>query len=242
GMSEMYSATLNGRGKGLKLIAYLFAAGYYILIPWFWTNFFLAFVTVFIVAMLTALVISHKNTAFEDCASVILGFFHIAFLLSFIYMTRQYFYGAYAVWLIFIAAWGCDTFAFFAGKCFGKRKLAPELSPNKTVEGAIGGVIGAAALAAAYGLAVSRLFTLSESELHIVLLCTIVGAVGAVFAQFGDLAASAVKRAAGKKDYGKLLPGHGGVIDRFDSVLFTAPVVYMVMYMIFEFYRRWGSI
>lgn len=254
GMSEMYNTTLNGRGKELKLLAYVFAAIYYVMIgnvgsgfssiylstiQRHFSNFFLVFAAMFIVALLIVLVVGHRRISLADCALVVIGFFHIAFLLSFIYMVRHYIYGRYFVWLIFIAAWGCDTSAYFVGTILGRHKLAPDLSPKKTVEGAVGGVVGAGAIAAVYGFAITRFFVIPEPDIHIILFCTVAGAVGAVFAQFGDLAASAIKRYTGVKDYGGILPGHGGIIDRFDSVLFTAPVVYIVMFVILNFYYRW---
>jgi len=254
GMSEMYNATLNDRGKELKLVAYVFAAIYYLMIGnvgsgffsvYFSTierhfsNFFLVFSAMFIIALLASLVIGHQRISLADCAIVLMGFFHIAFLLSFIYMVRHYIYGSHFVWLIFIAAWGCDTSAYFAGITLGKHKLAPILSPKKTVEGAIGGVVGAGAIAAVYGYVITQFFIFPEPDIHIILFCTVASAVGAVFAQLGDLAASAIKRSTGVKDYGDILPGHGGIIDRFDSVLFTAPIVYIVMFVLLNFYYRW---
>ena len=136
------------------------------------------------------------------------------------------------VWLIFISAFGCDTGAYFTGMLFGKHKLIPSLSPKKTIEGAIGGVVVGTLLAVLFGLSVETMFQLDE--VNTVLLCFVTGIVGSILSQIGDLAASAIKRTVGIKDYGTLIPGHGGVLDRFDSVMFTAPAVYYIMLFLIE--------
>ena len=117
--------------------------------------------------------------------------------------------------LIFIAAWSTDTFALFAGKFFGRRKLCEHISPKKTVAGAVGGVIGCVAAFAVYALAVDMLYGIRENYLLLALLAV----CGSAVSMLGDLAASVIKRAFGVKDYGNIFPGHGGVLDRFDSIL-----------------------
>ena len=111
---------------------------------------------------------------------------------------------------------------------FGKHKLIPQLSPKKTVEGAIGGVVVAVSICVVFGVVLEMKNQLEGVDT--VLLCFITGFVGSIFSQIGDLAASAMKRYVGIKDFGKIMPGHGGVLDRFDSVLFAAPVVYYSMF------------
>lgn len=135
-------------------------------------------------------------------------------------------FNVYVLLLPFIIAWLSDTGAYFTGYFFGKHKLAPEMSPKKTVEGAIGGIIFASVATVVYGLLLfGSFYTIGMIKY------AIVGAVGSVASQVGDLAASCIKRDFGKKDYGALLPGHGGLMDRFDSVLFAAPyVLVMVIY------------
>ena len=124
------------------------------------------------------------------------------------------------VWIVFIAAFGQDTFAYFTGYFLGKHKMAPNISPKKTIEGAVGGVIGATVLCGLFGLIV-----FSDGD-NIFLHCLIMGFFGAFFGMAGDLIASAFKRKMGIKDYGNLIPGHGGILDRFDSVILVAPFVY----------------
>lgn len=161
------------------------------------------------------------------------SFFYGPVCLSFIFLTRELGAGTagdgngvglYVVWLILLSSWGCDTCAYCVGMLFGKHKMSPVLSPKKSVEGAVGGVAGAAALGALYGYAIrGRL-----SDERVILFFALICGVGALISMVGDLAASAVKRNADIKDYGKLIPGHGGVMDRFDSVIFTAPVIYFM--------------
>lgn len=160
------------------------------------------------------------------------SFFYGPVCLSFIYLTREFGVGVaggnaaglYVVWLILFSSWGCDTCAYCIGMLFGKHKMSPVLSPKKSVEGAVGGVVGAAALGALYGLAIRERFGDERVIGFFALIC----GVGALISMVGDLAASAIKRNADIKDYGKLIPGHGGVMDRFDSVIFTAPVIYFM--------------
>ena len=127
------------------------------------------------------------------------------------------------LWLIFACSWGCDTSAYCVGMTLGKHKLAPVLSPKKSVEGAIGGVLGAVLIGVLYALAINKFTTSTGIN---VWYYAAISAVGAIISQVGDLAASGIKRNHDIKDYGRLIPGHGGILDRFDSVIFTAPIIY----------------
>ena len=151
------------------------------------------------------------------------GFFYVSLLFSYLYRTRIGTEGHLLVWLIFLTSWGADTCAYCVGKLFGKHKMAGVLSPKKTWEGAVGGVAGAVILTGIYCF-------VFRNDLGIdavgILLFMGFAAVAAVISMVGDLFASAIKRQYDVKDYGKLIPGHGGVLDRFDSVLFTAPVIF----------------
>ncbi|MBS4829107.1 MAG: phosphatidate cytidylyltransferase [Firmicutes bacterium] len=149
--------------------------------------------------------------------------FYPGVLFSFLYLTRELTWGVYLVWLIFISSWICDTCAYLTGMAIGRRKLAPVLSPKKSIEGSIGGVAGSALVGALF----AWIFLLPlTNQPETVWAVALISAAGAVISQVGDLAASAIKRDHQIKDYGKLIPGHGGIMDRFDSVLFTAPVIY----------------
>ncbi len=157
--------------------------------------------------------------------------FYPAVLFSFVYLTRQLSHGVYLVWMIFISSWICDTCAYLTGMAIGKHKLAPVLSPKKSVEGAVGGVLGSALVGALF----AWLFLFpATGKTAVIGLVAIIGAAGAVISQVGDLAASAIKRNHEIKDYGKLIPGHGGIMDRFDSVLFTAPVIYYLSVLLLQ--------
>ena len=158
------------------------------------------------------------------------GIIYVTVMLAYIYETRTLDNGVYLVWLIFVSSWGNDTFAYFTGVLFGKHKMAPKLSPKKSVEGAVGGVTGATLLGIIYGFIISG--RMSGIFVHPVWTFAIASFIGALLSIIGDLAASAIKRNYDIKDYGKLIPGHGGIMDRFDSVIFTAPAVYWAVYLI----------
>jgi phosphatidate cytidylyltransferase len=148
------------------------------------------------------------------------GVFYITFLLSFVILIRNKTNGNILIWLVFISSWGCDTFAYFTGKLFGKHKLTEKISPKKTIEGSIGGSLGVLLISWSF------VYFFNLNYLYI-LVCFI----ASIFSQFGDLAASAIKRNTSLKDYGIILPGHGGFLDRFDSVLFAAPIIYFLLYI-----------
>ena len=158
---------------------------------------------------------------------IFFGLFYVAFCLSFIYQTRSIAgKGSYLVWLIFLCSWGCDTCAYAVGVLIGKHKMAPVLSPKKSIEGAVGGVIGSALLTGIYACALRQALSVDTRG---ILLLSMTAAVGALISMVGDLAASAIKRNYEIKDYGRLIPGHGGILDRFDSVIITAPIVFYLL-------------
>lgn len=228
GMMELYRV-VNVHKTLIGLIGYLSAIAFYLCAYYDVMQYgVLIFVTAFILVM-TAYVISFPKYKIEDALMVFFGLIYVAVMLSYIYQTREMENGIYIVWLIFICAWGNDTFAYFTGVTLGKHKLAPRLSPKKSIEGAIGGVIGSAILGAIYGAIIDDKLTIVENPIFVF---AIASAVGALLSMIGDLAASAIKRNHEIKDYGKLIPGHGGILDRYDSVIFTAPIVYWVFYFI----------
>lgn len=175
----------------------------------------------FVMALLISSVLDHQEVSFPDvCASLFLVIYSVVFFihLSFI---RHMDNGLALVFLAFIGAWLPDTMAYFAGNLFGKRKLIEAISPNKTVAGSIGAVVGSVLSFLVYGWILTALHY-DVNFLRLVILSLICG----VIAQFGDLAASVMKRAYKAKDFGKLIPGHGGLVDRVDSLIFVTPVVY----------------
>ena len=158
------------------------------------------------------------------------GVFYIAATLSAIYLLREgQALGMFHVWLVFISAWGCDTGAYFVGRTMGRHKLAPVLSPKKTVEGSIGGTVVATALGGLYGFILYNLDLLSFGY---ILIFALVAFVCSIAGQIGDLTASAIKRSRGLEDYSNIMPGHGGILDRFDSIIFTAPLAFVILTLI----------
>ncbi len=134
--------------------------------------------------------------------------------------------GKYFYLLVFIGAWSSDTFAYICGRLFGRHKLIPEVSPKKTVEGSLGGIVFAGLAYVLYAFIIDRFFD-STVETHYVFML-LAGMIASVISQIGDLIASVIKRYFGIKDYGWIFPGHGGIMDRFDSVLLTAPVLFIL--------------
>ena len=183
-----------------------------------------------IILLLAVFVIQLKNFStqqFKDTAFCIMSAILIPLSFSSLVLMKMrftgYAEGMFYILLALAGAWIPDTGAYFAGRLFGKRKLCPQISPKKTVEGAIGGFISGIIFFVLYGFVFSRIAGFNVNYLYLVLLSPIVTAVSII----GDLSASVIKRQVGIKDYGKIMPGHGGVMDRFDSVLFTAPVTYI---------------
>lgn len=157
----------------------------------------------------------------EDGMATITGIFYVVFFSYHVVLIDELRTGMndyhLLVWLVFLTAFGTDIMAYFSGYAFGKHKLCPKISPKKTIEGSVGGVLGSMVLCGLFGY-----FVVPGLLVH----CLIIGLLGGIVSQFGDLTASIFKRKMGIKDYGNLIPGHGGIMDRFDSVLFTAPLVY----------------
>lgn len=151
------------------------------------------------------------------------SFVYAPVMFSFIYQTRELKCGIYLVWMIFISSWICDSCAYLTGILIGKHKMTPKLSPKKSIEGAIGGVAGSALVGALYGYFIVEKVV---AEQPVTWVFAFISGIGAMISQIGDLAASAIKRNHEIKDYGHLIPGHGGIMDRFDSVIFTAPMIY----------------
>lgn len=182
-------------------------------------------VFLFIVALILFLavyVFCFPSYESEQVMTAFFGLFYVPVMLSYIYQCRILEGGAYLVWLVFLCSWGCDTCAYLAGITLGKHKMAPVLSPKKSVEGAVGGVLGAVLLGVLFGYVFHTEVPFDNPSFA----CAVICGIGSLISMIGDLAASAIKRNHNVKDYGTLIPGHGGILDRFDSVIFTAPVIY----------------
>ncbi|WP_371371226.1 phosphatidate cytidylyltransferase [Sporomusa aerivorans] len=195
-----------------------------------------AVILLIVLLAMSKAVISHSSYDMSGAAFTVLGTLYISLPFSHLLLlrfTEQNGYiatalgplstGAAYLWLAFLGTWASDTFAYFVGSSFGRRKLCPAISPGKTYEGAAGGLIGSIAGVAAIGTLIGLpLF-------HSLFIGLLVG----IAAPLGDLAESALKRFTGVKDSGNILPGHGGVLDRFDAIMFSVPVVYYYVRVFF---------
>ena len=218
GMRELYKVmkVSDEHVTVLELVGYLGAVLYYIAMKADFGNYGTMAIIISMILILFVYVFGYPKYHAEQVMAAFFGVVYVAVMLSFIYLTRSLPDGKFLVWLIFLCSWGCDTCAYCVGMLIGKHKMAPVLSLKKSIEGAVGGVAGAALLGAIYAAATQGKMA------EYALIC----AVGALISMVGDLAASAIKRNQNIKDYGKLIPGHGGILDRFDSVIITAPVIY----------------
>ena len=218
GMRELYKVmkVSDEHVTVLELVGYLGAVLYYIAMKADFGNYGTMAIIISMILILFVYVFGYPKYHAEQVMAAFFGVVYVAVMLSFIYLTRSLPDGKFLVWLIFLCSWGRDTCAYCVGMLIGKHKMAPVLSPKKSIEGAVGGVAGAALLGVIYAAATQGKMA------EYALIC----AVGALISMVGDLAASAIKRNQNIKDYGKLIPGHGGILDRFDSVIITAPVIY----------------
>ncbi len=217
GLYEFYKA-FSKSYKAITWAGYLMTAalfiGYYI---GFGMNYLTMIISIFMFILL-GLVVFTKQTIMNAMITF-LGFFYVSFSLSHLILISDL-DNNFFIWYPFIIAFATDTFAYFIGKMFGKTKLIPSVSPNKTVEGSLGGIIACLILSFAYAY-----WGNPEFQFYAIFL----GLLGSILSQVGDLIASKIKRVVDIKDFGKIMPGHGGVLDRFDSLIITLPLVYYFM-------------
>lgn len=218
GLYEFYHALSTKEIKSIPIISYSLLIIYYI----FNNNFeFMMYILVIAIVLSLIIPIIDLKYSFMDIAVTFLGFIYVVILFSFIPLVNSKLYGEYFVWLIFIGSWLSDTLAYYFGRYFGKHKLSPKVSPKKTIEGSIGGFLGGTLGCGIFGILITN-YIPEISIIHFFL----IGALCGIMGQFGDLVASSIKRYVGLKDYSSLIPGHGGILDRFDSILFNAVVVF----------------
>ena len=221
GVSELYKVVKIEKAP-LGIVGYIGVVAYYFLIRAQKKEDLMMFAIILLIFVMAVYVFAFPKYVSEQVMTAYFGVFYVAIMLSYIYQTRLLKDGLFLVGLVFLCSWGCDTCAYCVGVLIGKHKMAPKLSPKKSIEGGIGGLAGAALLGALYALAINKWGGASAGVGEYALICF----VGGIISMSGELAASAIKRNHEIKDYGKLIPGHGGILDRFDSVIFTAPVIY----------------
>lgn len=175
---------------------------------------------IFILLMLAHTVVSKNHFTFDDAAVIVLAVFYIGFGFHFFVLARQMMGGLSTLLFALLIVWVTDSGAYLVGRKFGKHKLAPRISPNKTWEGSIGGTVLSVIVSAIYLKFFPQAYDWS--------IMLVIAVIASVAGQFGDLVESALKRYYNVKDSGKILPGHGGILDRFDSLLMVLPVLYLV--------------
>ena len=208
------------------IVCYLATVLYHIAIYLDRMDIIVPMMVVYLLVMLAVYVLTFPTYSDKQIMAAFMDFFYVSVMLSFVYLIRNMEHGLVLVLLIFVSSWINDTCAYFVGRALGKHKMAPVLSPKKSIEGLIGGIVGAGVFGAVFGILFDKYV---DTMNYAPLLFAVVGAVGALPAVIGDLAASAIKRNNDIKDYGKLIPGHGGILDRFDSIIFTAPIIYYLL-------------
>ncbi len=193
--------------------------------------FLLLLIMAFLVALFGEMMHSHVKITFDKICMCFAAGFVIPFLLSSLIRILTMKIGRYVILIPFVVAFSNDAGAYFAGRFFGKHKMAPVLSQHKTVEGAVGGVFTAIVSMILYAVIMGLPFKALSFRVNY-FYAAIYGMVGALAGIFGDLCFSVIKRQTGIKDYGKLLPGHGGVLDRFDSMMMVGPLMEVLLILI----------
>lgn len=221
---EMYKAVGLSGFKSLNVLGIAVSFGF-TYAQAFDGNLLMPLLFLFCAALFLLLMFHVEHICFEHIAKAFFAAIFVSFFLGHLVFIRKLANGRYLIWTVFVISFLTDTFAYLTGRFFGRHKLAPALSPKKTVEGAAGGFLGAVAGMMVFGLILEKCFLIQYNFLN----AFIISVICSVISQFGDLAASAIKREYKIKDYGNIMPGHGGIMDRFDGVAFTAPAVYYLL-------------
>ena len=229
GTKELLSGT--GLMKQSKLVTYGMIMAFFVAV-WssVWSVYTLVLLGMFSLFVILAveLLINHREMKFEELALTFLAGYIVPFLLSAVVRIHNWENGRILILLPFVISFMSDTGAYFTGCFLGKHKLAPEISPKKTVEGFVGGILGAVIGLVIYCLVAEKYLHFAVNYYYI----PVYGILGSLAAVLGDLCFSVVKRQTGIKDYGNLIPGHGGILDRFDSMIVVAPLVELLMLFI----------
>jgi len=186
-----------------------------------------AIIPISILVLFAQIIASNMKYNIKDIAITFFGICYIVIFLMFIPIIRETENGKITIWYIFFAAWGTDTFAYLIGRKFGKHKFS-KISPNKSIEGCIAGTIGAILIMLIYTFICNTYLGMNFNYFYIIVIAIVLSLVG----QIGDFAASSIKRYTGIKDFSNLIPGHGGMLDRIDSVIFIAPFAYFLLMLL----------
>lgn len=232
GLTEVYSA-MGYFKKNIPLTVFGYIASISILFFNISTDFnnepmlqgIMLTIFIYVTVLIVYMVVSYPKTSVSDVSVTFFSVVYIVLFLSHLILLRKGTNGKLIIWIPLIIAWLSDTMAFTFGKVFGRHKLIPVVSPKKTIEGAIGGIIGGAVFMLAYAFICTKYVDKSVDYFNMAL----IGVLGSVMSQFGDLFASCIKREHNIKDFGNILPGHGGILDRFDSVIVVAPFIYYMI-------------
>ncbi len=221
-----------GYVKHIRLVIYCMVMSFLVAIwcyfgcPYVWA---LLGILVFAVALFSEMLLSHIKLRFEKLAMCFVAGLLIPYLLTSLGRIHSYVgFGRFYIMIPLIMAFLSDSGAYFAGKYLGKHKLAPVISPNKTIEGALGGIVGACVSMLIYAVILDLAFGFTVNYFY----ALIYGFLGALGSIFGDLTFSVIKRQTGIKDYGNLIPGHGGILDRFDSMLVVGPLAEILLILL----------
>lgn len=224
GMYEFYTAVRHQGYNPISWVGYLFIFWLFCCIALDLRSFHAILLSALLAAFfcLSLNIVSKRWNLLDACLTVF-GFIYpgMAFM-SLILLYNVEIYGKYLLIFTLCATWATDTFAYFTGLGLGKNKLCPRISPKKTVEGSIGGVLGSLITGILVGMVFTHFYRIDIGYIHYAAISLLCG----ITSQMGDLSASSIKRFCNIKDFGHILPGHGGILDRFDSILFAVPIVY----------------
>jgi len=209
--------------KPIGIMGYLATISYYIFLAFGKLNFLFPTMVMGFLFITLGYVLFFKRTNSTQTMAAGFGYVYVPVFLSYLYRLRIEEGGFYLIVLVFLTSLGTDVFAYFVGSRFGKHRLAPQLSPKKSVEGAIGGLLCVTLLGILFGFVLGNRI---PGLTHPVLACGVISFFASLVSMGGDLVASAFKRDRNVKDYSHLIPGHGGILDRFDSVIVVAPLIF----------------
>ena len=225
-----YFNSIGGNTKKLRWIAYIMAiliSFIHILPMQKETDLIQIIIPISVIILFAKVVITNMKYNLNDIAICLFGICYLVVFLMFLPIIRNMENGKILIWFVFFCAWGTDTAAYLIGKKFGKHKFS-KISPNKSIEGCIAGIIGSILLCFIYAIICNKFLGMDYNYFYIIVIAVLLSVVG----QLGDFAASSIKRYVGVKDFSNLIPGHGGMIDRMDSVIFIAPVAYLLLTLI----------